>query len=81
MRVAKQSGAIIAKPDRDDLKHINRTKDREVGDFDTNVEDVLEKTYTGEDFVTVYNEFQEFIRIKEEKEELFSFGSGKKWAV
>lgn len=41
--------------------------------MDTKPDDVLEKTYQGEDFVQVYNEFQEYIRIKEEKESLLVF--------
>jgi len=69
VRVSKKTGAVIPKPDRSDLKYINRTKDKEPGDFDTRPEDVIEKTYQGEDFVKVYNEFQEYIRIKEAKEE------------
>ena len=44
-----------------------------MGDLDTKPDDVLEKTYRGEDFISVYNEFQEFIRLKEEKEELLVF--------
>jgi len=39
------------------LKYINRTKNKEQGDLDTLPEDVIEKTYKGEDFVKVYNEF------------------------
>ena len=81
MRVAAKSGALIPKPEREDLKHVNRTKDKEQGDYDTNPEDVLEKTYNGEDFVSVFNEFQEYIRIKEEREQLLSFGKGTKWAT
>jgi hypothetical protein len=34
---------------------------------------VLKRTYTGEDFVKIYNEFQEYIRLKEEKEKLLVF--------
>ena len=73
VRVSKKTGAIIQKPDRSDLKYINRTKDKESGDLDTLPADVLEKTYKGEDFVKVFNEFQEFIRMKEEKEKLLVF--------
>ena len=40
-----------------------------MGEYDTKPEDVLEKTYRGEDFVKIFNEFQEYIRMKEEKEE------------
>ena len=73
VRVSKKSGAVIPKPDRSQLKFINRTKDKEQGDLDTNPQDVLEKTYRGEDFVRVYAEFQEYIRIKEDKEKLLVF--------
>ena len=62
------------------MKYINRTKDKEPGDFDTRPEDVIEKTYQGEDFVKVYNEFQEYIRIKETKEEeLLVFRDWREW--
>ena len=73
VRVAKKSGAVIEKPDRSDLKYINRTQKKEKGDFDTEPADVLEKTYRGEDFVKVYAEFQEYLRMKEEKEKLLVF--------
>ena len=73
VRVSKKSGQVIPKPDRSDLKFINRTKTKEAGDNDTKPDDVLEKTYKGEDFVRVYNEFQEYIRMKEEKEALLVF--------
>ena len=71
--MAKKSGAVIPKPDRASLKYINRTKDKEAGDFDTLPEDVIEKTYFGEDFVKVYHEFQEYIRQKDDKEKLLVF--------
>ena len=73
VRLSKRSGAIIEKPDRSDLKYITRTSQKEAGDMDTKPEDVLEKTYKGEDFVKVYHEFQEYIRMKEEKEQLLVF--------
>ena len=41
--------------------------------MDTKAEDVIEKTYKGEDFVKVYHEFQEYLRMKEEKEKLLVF--------
>ena len=73
VRISKKSGAVIAKPERNDLKFINRTKDKEQGDLDTNPELVLQKTYKGEDFVKVFNEFSEYIRMKEDKEKLLVF--------
>jgi large subunit ribosomal protein L24 len=69
VRISKKTGSVIPKPARDDLKFINRTKDKKVNDYDTKPEDVLEKTYRGEDFVKIFNEFHEYIRMKEEKEE------------
>ena len=36
--------------------------------LDTNSEDVLEKTYKGEDFYKVKKEFEEFLRAKRQKE-------------
>ena len=74
VRISKRSGALIPKPDRSNLKYINRTKGKEAGPNDTKPEDVLEKTYTrGEDFLRVKAEFDEYIRIKEEKEGLLVF--------
>ena len=68
VRVAIKSGALIPKPEREDLKLANRTREREVGPLDTKPDDVLEKTYKGEDFVKIKKEFEEFLRIKREKE-------------
>ena len=73
VRISKISGALIEKPDRSNLKYINRTKGKEVGDRDTKPEDVLDKTYKGEDFMRVKAEFDEYIRMKEEKESLLVF--------
>ena len=74
VRIAKKSGAVIPKPDRSALKYMNRTKGKETGPNDTKPEDVLEKTYSkGEDFLRVTAEFDEYIRIKEEKEDLLVF--------
>mmetsp|Transcript_33432 Transcript_33432/g.51318 ORF Transcript_33432/g.51318 Transcript_33432/m.51318 type:complete len:128 (-) Transcript_33432:10-393(-) len=73
VRVAKKSGNVIPTPDRDHLRYQNRTKSKEMGEFDTPPSLVLEKTYQGEDFVSVFNQFEEYIRMKEEKEELLVF--------
>jgi large subunit ribosomal protein L24 len=73
VRISKKSGAILPKPDRSHLSFINRTKKKEDGLLDTKTELVHEKTYTGEDFMRVKAEFEEFIRIKEEKEDLLVF--------
>ena len=68
VRISKKTGAIIEKPNRDDCLYIARTKKKENGPFDTPVEDVLDKSYKGEDFTRVKKEFDEYIRLKEEKE-------------
>ena len=74
VRISKKSGALIPKPDRSSLKYMTRTKGKEAGPNDTKPEDVLERTYTrGEDFLRVKAEFDEYIRIKEEKEGLLVF--------
>ena len=69
VRVSVKSGAVIPKPDRNDLKYLNRTSTKEAGPLDTKPEDVLEKTYQGEDFYSVKKEFEEFLRIKKQKED------------
>ena len=73
VRISKKSGAILPKPDRSHLTFVNRTAKKEDGLLDTKTELVHEKTYTGEDFMRVKAEFEEFIRIKEEKEDLLVF--------
>ena len=73
VRVSKKSGAIIPKPDRDDKTYFARTKGRETGPSDTAPDLVVKKTYQGEDFLKVKAEFEEYIRMKEEKEELLVF--------
>lgn len=73
MRLSKKSGTIIPKPDRSHLTYINRTKKREDGILDTKADLVLKKTYTGEDFMRVKADFEEYIRLKDEKEELLVF--------
>jgi len=73
VRISKKSGALIPKPDRTNLKYMNRTKGKEAGPNDTKAEDVLEKSYRGEDFLRVKAEFDEYIRIKDEKEGLLVF--------
>ena len=73
VRVSKKSGAIIPKPDREHLTYFNRTKSRETGENDTAPDVALQKTYKGEDFSKVKAEFEEYIRMKQEKEELLVF--------
>ena len=71
--MSKKSGAIIPKPDRDDMTYFARTKGRETGPSDTAPDLVVKKTYQGEDFSKVKAEFEEYIRMKEEKEALLVF--------
>ena len=66
VRLAK-SGAMIPKPEREELKYINRTSNK-IGPLDTQPEDVIERTYQGEDFIKIKKEFEEFLRLKREKE-------------
>ena len=73
VRISKKTGALIPKPEYSNLKYINRTKAKEAGVLDTKAVDVLEKTYTGEDFLRVKAEFDEYIRMKEDKEALLVF--------
>lgn len=73
MRISKASGNIIPKPVREDLKYVNRTRDNEPGPFDTTNDDVLTKTYKGEDYSKIHAEFVEFLRLKREKERLMVF--------
>ena len=64
VRIAKRSGSVIPKPDRSHLTYINRTKNRKEGIHDTRGDLVLEKTYTGEDFMQVKYEFEQYLAIK-----------------
>ncbi len=73
VRISKKSGTIIPKPDRSHLTYMNRTKSREIGINDTRGDLVLEKTYKGEDFLKVKAEFEEYLRLKEDKERLMVF--------
>lgn len=73
VRVSKKTGAIIPKPDRSHLTYVFRTKSLEAGAMDTRGDLVLEKTYEGEDFLRVRAEFNEYIRLKEEKERMLVF--------
>jgi large subunit ribosomal protein L24 len=73
VRISKKTGAIIPKPDRSHLTYLSRTKAKTDGDNDTRSDLVLEKTYEGEDFMRVRAEFREYIRMKEEKEQLLVF--------
>lgn len=78
VRISKKSGALIPKPDRSNLVYITRTKGKEAGPSDTKPEDVIERTYKGEDFLRVKAEFDEYIRMKEAKEGLMVFPERKR---
>ena len=73
VRISKKSGSIIPKPDRTNLKYVERTKNFKQGPLDTPKELVLEKTYEGEDFLRVKAEFETYITIKEETEKHLVF--------
>jgi hypothetical protein len=55
------------------MTYVNRYKNKTTGPEDTTPENVLEKTYKGEDFGRIKAEFDEYIRMKEEKEGLLVF--------
>lgn len=73
VRLSKKSGAIIAKPNRDHLSYLNRTKEKATGPNDTRGDLVLEKTYEGEDFLKVKAEFEAYLMLKADKERLMVF--------
>ena len=73
VRISKKSGAIVPKPDRSNMTYVNRTKSIEAGINDTRGDLVLEKTYEGEDFIKIKQEFEMYLRMKEDKERLMVF--------
>ena len=73
VRVSKKSGAIIPKPDRSNLTYLARTKDTKPGPLDTVPEAVLKKTYAGEDFLRVYQEFDNYLQDKANLEQKLVF--------
>ena len=73
MRKSKKSGAIIPKPVRNELIYANRVKGREKGPRDTAGADAVLKTYDGEDFISVYEDFKRLINRKEDQEKLLVF--------
>ena len=73
VRVSKKSGAIIPKPDRSHLTYLQRTKDTKPGPLDTPKEAVLNKTYTGEDFMQVYRDFDNYLQEKAALEDKLVF--------
>lgn len=55
------------------MTYFQRNKNKNAGPLDTDPELVLTKTYAGEDFMKIEYEFEEYLRMKEEKERLFVF--------
>jgi len=64
VRVSKKSGSVIPKPDRSELTYFARTKDLKPGPNDTKPELVMKKTYAGEDFLRVFNDFEKYLEDK-----------------
>jgi len=71
-RKSKRSGVIIPKPDLTN-PYEKRMTSRPKGPKDTAKEDVLKKTYDGENYVKVYKEFMNRIKEKENQEKLLVF--------
>lgn len=71
--MSKKSGAIIPKPDRSNLTYLVRTKDNKPGPLDTMPEAVLKKTYAGEDFMRVYQDFDNYLQEKAALEQKLVF--------
>ena len=73
VRVSKWSGSIIPKPFHEHLTYSAWTSKKTNSTYDTLAEDVLKVTYQGENFQKVFDQFWDFIKIKEEKEKLLVF--------
>lgn len=73
VRLSKRSGQIIEKPKREDLTYENRTKNKVDGPFDTQPDDALEVTYTGEDFGSIMAQFKAEMEEKDRIEKLLVF--------
>lgn len=73
VRIAKRSGSLIPKPNREHLTYANRHKDKIDGALDTSALKTLEVTYLGEDFASVKREFMAHISEKERVEGLLVF--------
>ncbi|CAG9319137.1 unnamed protein product [Blepharisma stoltei] len=70
VRVSKKSGAVIPKPKRNNLTYERRHKKKIDGVKDTKTEIALKRTYFGEDFEKIKEEFNEYIK-KREKEAMW----------
>jgi hypothetical protein len=64
-RVAAETGEIVPKPNLS-LSYSTRVGRKKVGPLDTDAQIVLDKTYTGEDFLVIARDFLN--RIKEKKQ-------------
>ena len=73
VRVSKKSGAIIPKPERTNLTYIARTKDYKPGPLDTPADAVLKKTYHGEDWLRIFQDFEAYLQEKQALEEKLVF--------
>ena len=73
VRIAKKSGAIIEKPNKDHLKYVNRHKSKVDGPLDTPAIMAHEITYKGEDLASIRADFDQYIREKERVESLLVF--------
>lgn len=67
VRISKKSGALIPKPVVTESLRKERLKSVEDGLKDTKSDDVLTQTYFGEDFAKVREEFQEYIKKREQE--------------
>ena len=73
VRVSKKTGGIIAKPDRSNMTYLARSKDYKPGPLDTQSEAVMQKTYAGEDWLSVYKEFEDYLQEKANREQKLVF--------
>ena len=64
VRVSKKTGAIVPKPDRSNMTYVMRAKDYKPGPQDTAADQVMKKTYAGEDWLSVYQEFEDYLQEK-----------------
>ena len=72
VRISKVTGVVIPKPEGPPSFQ-SRVASIPQGPKDTSSADTLKKTYKGEDFVSIYKEFMEMLKNKEEKEKALVF--------
>ena len=73
VRICKKSGAIIPKPDNKPKSYFERNKFKKVGPLDTLADKAHERTYHGEDFEKIQEDFSQYIQEKQAVEELLVF--------